>query len=245
MVQRTESTSYSSQQHRKLSSARQTLGAPNVGEYGHNVRAWARRLREGKTEFLTLGFATPIFANGVTIWESWGNGFVTDVEVRNKTTGGYMSVFSGQDPSQPGSVVDFQVSFPQTTFRVDAVRVTVDAHHASVREQIDAVQLHGVADPPGLVSSLRSGFDAPDKQEKETVSTTRGSGLGSSSQDQTQSGSTSSQLKGTPFLSSAARPSRVEDVRLANIDQTDLDQLLGDGRTLEQLLEQIDIPWTN
>ena len=129
-------------------SAAQTLGAPNVFTYGDSPNAWSANVVNGTTEFLTLGFATPVFASGITVRESWGNGFVTMLEVRNASTGAFTTVFSGVDPSAQGSVVDFLVNFVQTTFLVDAIRVSINTSHSGVWEEVDSVLLHGVTTPP-------------------------------------------------------------------------------------------------
>ena len=131
-------------------SADQATGAPNVATYGDNPLAWTANSQNGTTEFLTLGYATPLYANGVTVRETNGNGFVTKVELRNAVTGAYQQVWAGVDPTAPGSPADFNVSFTQTSYLVDAVRVTIDTNHSTTWEEIDAVELlsSGTSSPP-------------------------------------------------------------------------------------------------
>jgi hypothetical protein len=69
---------------------------------------------------LTLGYATPLLADGVTIRETYGNGFVTKVELRNASTGVFETVWAGTDPTQPGSPADFAISFDRRSYLVDA-----------------------------------------------------------------------------------------------------------------------------
>ena len=69
----------------------------------------------------TVGYGTPVNATGVSVRETLGNGFVSKVEVRD-TGGVFHEVFSGPDPSQPGAPADFTVTFPTTSYKVDAVR---------------------------------------------------------------------------------------------------------------------------
>src|SRR6185295_3125525 len=57
----------------------QALGAPNVTSYGDNSSAWTPSSQNGTSEYITVGYATPVYATGVTIRETWGNGFVTRV----------------------------------------------------------------------------------------------------------------------------------------------------------------------
>jgi hypothetical protein len=135
---------YSSQYGPAINEAAQALGAPNVTAYGDDRRAWAPLPTNGTTEWIALGYTTPVYATGVTIRETWGNGFVTKVEVRNQSTQAFETVWSGTDPTAPGSVADFVVSFAARTYLVDAVRITVDTNHSlGTWEEIDAVQLVG------------------------------------------------------------------------------------------------------
>lgn len=127
--------------------AARALGEPGVFDYADDPNAWAPFEQNGTTEFITLGFDTPLFANGVTIRENQGNGFVTRIDVLD-TYGTYHTVWTGTDPSLPGSVVDFQVSWTLTDYLVQGVRIHVDTdHNQDTWEEIDAVQLHGWAIP--------------------------------------------------------------------------------------------------
>lgn len=127
--------------------AARALGEPDVFDYADDPNAWAPLEQNGTTEFLTLGFDTPVFADGVTIRQNQGNGFVTRVDVLD-IGGDYHTVWTGTDPSLPGSVVDFQVSWTRTGYLVQGVRIHVDTDHdQDTWEEIDAVQLHGWAIP--------------------------------------------------------------------------------------------------
>ena len=99
-----------------------------------------------------------MLAAGVVVRETYGNGFVTRVEVRNAETGEFETVSTETDPSQPGTPVDYLVSWPKTAYSVDAVRIIVDTNHnLSTYEEIDAVWLLGHAPPPPQASSTESG----------------------------------------------------------------------------------------
>jgi RHS repeat-associated protein len=125
-------------------SAAQATGAPNVTAYGDDSRAWAPSSKNGTTEYITLGYTTAVYANGVTIRETCGNGFVTKVEVRNAASGTLETVWTGTDSSTPNTLADFSIPFDQRTYLVDAVRVTIDTNrNVSAWEEIDAVQLRG------------------------------------------------------------------------------------------------------
>ncbi|MCO8121989.1 S8 family serine peptidase [Stieleria sp. TO1_6] len=129
-------------------SAEQSLGPPDTFAYGDIETAWAPLYANGTDEFLTVGFERPLLASGVSIRETYGNGFVRGVEVRDATTGHYVTVSTGPDPSQPNQPVDYVLSWPQTEFPVDAVRIAVDTdHNLDAYEEIDSVQLRGVTVP--------------------------------------------------------------------------------------------------
>ncbi len=134
---------WSSQHGSSNWSAAQAVGAPNVSAYGDNSKAWTPSTQNNSTpEYLTLGYATPVYASGVTIRESCGNGFVTKVEVRNASTSAFETVWIGMDISTPNTLADFSVSFAQRSYLVDAVRITIDTNRStSSWEEIDAVSL--------------------------------------------------------------------------------------------------------
>src|SRR5262249_22130270 len=98
------------------------------------------------------------------------NGFVTRVELID-VNGARHSVWSGTDPSKPDSVVDFLVSFPLTSYLVKGVKITIDTTHvADDWEEIDSVQLHGIApnhapeldgSAAGLLTSVLAGAANP------------------------------------------------------------------------------------
>ena len=61
------------------------------------------------------------------------------------TAGVSHTVWSGQDPSAPGTPVNFRIDFVATDFAVAGVTVHVDTdHNSDTWEEIDAVALHGV-----------------------------------------------------------------------------------------------------
>jgi hypothetical protein len=134
----------------------QALGAPNTFQYGDHETAWSASTPDGNgVEYITLGYATPVFATGGIVRETYGNGFVTKLEVREVGSNTFHTVWTGTDPSLPGTPVSFDVSWPQTAFLVDALRVTTNSRHNSDInvsgegwEAIDAVQLRGWDNPP-------------------------------------------------------------------------------------------------
>jgi len=125
--------------------AAQTLGAPNTFSYGDESTAWAPLSKNGTLEFISVGFLTPVFADGATIRETWGNGFVYQIDVID-VFDTLHTVWSGIDPSLPGTPIDFLATWTETSFLVDGLKIYTDTNHnRRTWEEIDSIQLHGVA----------------------------------------------------------------------------------------------------
>jgi len=142
---------FSSQYGTTTFSSAQALGEPNTFSYGDSAGAWAPAIVNGTSEYLKVGFAVLLRATGVTVRETFGNGFITRVDVIDTSNVSHL-VWKGVDNSLPGSPVDFQVNFSQTSYLVKAVKIYVSTKHSIGYEEIDAVQLHGT---PGV------GFENP------------------------------------------------------------------------------------
>ena len=124
-------------------SAAQTLGPPNTLSYGDIPTAWTPLVRNGTLEFVTVGFATPVFATGTTVRETWGNGFVVRVDAVD-TADVLHTVWTGVDPSQPGTPVEFTPTWAPTPYLVKGIKITVDTNHnLGTFEEIDSIELHG------------------------------------------------------------------------------------------------------
>ena len=136
---------FSSQYSTGSWSAAQALGVPNTNSYGDIPTSWAPSAPNAGVEFITVGYTTPLYANGVTVRETLGNGFVTRIELLD-VSDQYHVVWTGVDPSQPGTPVDFFVSFPTTSYLVKGVKVVIDTSLKSTYEEIDAIKLHGTLD---------------------------------------------------------------------------------------------------
>ncbi|MCH7700874.1 MAG: VCBS repeat-containing protein [Planctomycetes bacterium] len=123
-------------------SAQQALGAPDTFAYGDIPTAWAPLEANGGPEYLTLGFTPHRFSTGVTVRETFGNGFVSEIEVLD-VNDELHTVWTGVDPSRQGQPVDFLIEWAQTEYLVKGVTIHVDTSSSSSWEEIDAVQLHG------------------------------------------------------------------------------------------------------
>ncbi|PXW85202.1 hypothetical protein C8R34_12126 [Nitrosomonas sp. Nm84] len=149
-------------------SAAQTLGPPDVTTYGDVSDAWTAATKNGTLEYVAVGYAVPVYAYGATIRETWGNGFVYRVDV--KDVGGiWHKVWEGADSSLPGKPVDFFVNWNITNYLVDGVKVFVNTdHNLGTWEEIDAIQLHGLTTNTMPAVSIK----APDNVASESYLST-------------------------------------------------------------------------
>ena len=150
MIYATSVINYSSQFSPGAWSAAQALGAPDTFAYGDIGTAWAPLPRNGSLEYITVGFATPLYADGFTVRETYGNGFVYQVDALDANNVLH-TIWSGTDPSLPGTPVDFSVNFARTTYHVIGLKVYTDTNHdLNAWEEIDAIQLRGDPNIPGV-----------------------------------------------------------------------------------------------
>jgi hypothetical protein len=129
-------------------SAQQVIGAPDTTTYGDISTSWAPGPINGTNEFITVGYATPVYATGSTIRETYGNGFVTQIDAVD-TSNVLHTVWNGTDPSLPGSPVDFLATWSTTNYLVNGLKIYTNTdHNLSAWEEIDSIQLHGVSTVP-------------------------------------------------------------------------------------------------
>ncbi|HEX3151280.1 MAG TPA: LamG-like jellyroll fold domain-containing protein [Gemmataceae bacterium] len=134
---------YSSQYTTTSWSAAQATGPSNTASYGDFSTSWAPTSINGTQEYLTLGFATPEVSSGAIIRETDGNGFVTKIDAID-TSSVVHTVWTGTDPSEPGTPVDFYATWTQTPYQVAALKIYIDTNHnLGAYEEIDSVQLVG------------------------------------------------------------------------------------------------------
>ncbi|MBD2135391.1 hypothetical protein H6F47_23955, partial [Sphaerospermopsis sp. FACHB-1094] len=151
----------------------QILGQPNTLSYGDLPTSWAPRPANADgdlqaDEFITVGFATPVYASGIEVRETYGNGFVRSIDLLSNQ-GTYYSVWSGIDTSKPGLPVDFRINFDQTSYLVVGARINVDIDHTSGWEEIDSVKLIGTT---GAVTGTITNDDLPSVSLSLTSATT-------------------------------------------------------------------------
>jgi hypothetical protein len=149
---------FSSERSDDYGSAAQALGPPDTFIYGTGywTLAWMPYYKPAAHEYLTLGFTTPVYATGATIRETSGNGFVYQVDALD-TNDVLHTVWTGTDPSQPGSPVDFLIAWAPTPYLVKGLKIYVDTtlnHNPYSSDAIDSVQLH---DASGMSYTQQAG----------------------------------------------------------------------------------------
>jgi len=139
---------FSSQYGDMVWSAAQTLGPADTFKYCDCHSNWAPetpdRTPEDPFEFLSLAFDQPVFADGVTVVEAFGNGFVARIDLIDVDDITH-TVFDGDDSTADGIWSFSRFNFPRTGYLVKAVTVYIDSLNSPAWEEIDAVQLHGFA----------------------------------------------------------------------------------------------------
>jgi len=134
---------YSSQYSTTSWSANQALGSSNTFSYGDIASAWAPLAKNGTLEYLTLGFATPVQSIGAVVRETYGNGFVYQIDALDSQNNLH-TVWTGNDMSQAGSPVDASFSWGKTSFQTVGLKLYVNTdHNVGAWEEIDSVKLLG------------------------------------------------------------------------------------------------------
>ena len=125
------------------------MGIPTTFAYGDISTSWAPSAQNDGEHWLELGFTTPVYSTGAVIRETYGAGFVTQIDVSGPATA-LTTVWSDTDTTVAGAPTNFRVTWTQTAFLVDAMRIYVDTDRdASAWEEIDAALLIGSSDPSG------------------------------------------------------------------------------------------------
>ncbi|MEO2002952.1 MAG: LamG-like jellyroll fold domain-containing protein, partial [Candidatus Poribacteria bacterium] len=87
---------YSSECSASNWSASQALGIPTTFSYGDITTSWAPSAQNDGEQWIELGFTTPVYATGAIVRETYGNGFVTQIDVSGPSTG-LTTVWAGSD----------------------------------------------------------------------------------------------------------------------------------------------------
>jgi hypothetical protein len=126
-------------------SAREMIGAPNQPKCGDYRGAWAPSPADGGTEFVELGFATPVYATQLNVYETSVPGSIVRVEFFR--TDGADVVTREFVISTPDCPRIFTVNV-STPFLTNRVKLTLNTSRSGW-EEIDAVELVGTTTATG------------------------------------------------------------------------------------------------
>jgi hypothetical protein len=147
---------FSSQWGTSSWSAGQATGAPNTNSCGDITTAWASATSDGQREFLVLGYSTPQNVASIIIRETYNPGAVDTIYLRNASNGSWNMVFSQTAMSVTICPRDFIVNITPTSYLVNAVRLAINSPSVSGWNEIDAVGISSIQNPPTSVKNYES-----------------------------------------------------------------------------------------
>jgi hypothetical protein len=129
-------------------SADQATGAPDTPECGDYTTAWATEDYD-TVEWIELDYDTPVLPTEVNIFQTYNPDQVIQVALRD-LTGEYQTVYLGK-PQDESDDCPFVLHIPVEgiDWQVDGVKITIDQTELENWNEIDAVELVGIADRPG------------------------------------------------------------------------------------------------
>lgn len=117
-------------------------GPPSVAGCQDSPNAWAAA-EPNSLEILELRYATPVFAVGVIVHQSYNPGFISQIELFDER--GNASIIYTAEPALSEECPQLlEVTFAQTLNRIVAVRLTIDQRPGANWSEIDAVELLGL-----------------------------------------------------------------------------------------------------
>ncbi|GIV34513.1 MAG: hypothetical protein KatS3mg031_2048 [Chitinophagales bacterium] len=132
---------FSSQAGEKNNAAIQIMGKPEVmPQCGDCFCAWMPADTESKSEFIEVGFARPMQAAQVAVFENLNPGTITKIYLLAED-GSRHEVFSGPSPAVQETCRTFRITFPLTAYKVTGVRVELNPSLVAGKNQIDAIAL--------------------------------------------------------------------------------------------------------
>jgi hypothetical protein len=129
-------------------SAMQATGAPDTPECGDYTTAWASEGYD-TVEWIELDYDTPVLPTEVNIYQTYNPNQVIQVALRD-LEGNYQTVYLGT-PKDESDDCPFVLNIPieGIDWQVDGVRITIDQTELEDWNEIDAVELVGIAERPG------------------------------------------------------------------------------------------------
>lgn len=125
-------------------SAMQATGEPDVNECADSTLAWASASGSGE-ESLTLAFAQAVVPLQVNIHQNLTPGGIVRVELTDAVTGETIVIADSTDPATEPCPRVFELSITDVDVPVNAVTVHLDESLVGYWNEIDAVELVGIA----------------------------------------------------------------------------------------------------
>lgn len=116
-------------------------GPPDVEGCQDSPDAWAAAA-PNSLETLEVRFATPVFAVGLNVYQSYHPGFISKIELLDER-GEARTVYSATPAPAETCPAVLSVTFAQTLTRIVGARLTVDQRAGATWAEIDAVELLG------------------------------------------------------------------------------------------------------
>jgi hypothetical protein len=129
-------------------SAMQAVGAPDTPECGDYTTAWATADYD-TVEWIELDYDTPVLPTAVNIFQTYNPNQVIQVALRD-LAGDYQTVYLGTPQEESGDC-PFVLHIPVegVDWQVDGIKITIDQTELEDWNEIDAVELVGIAERPG------------------------------------------------------------------------------------------------
>jgi|GEM_PF-674943 len=138
-------------------SAAQATGEPNVAECGDDSKAWAA-LYADTEEWLEVTYDVAMYVTQINIHQTYSPNQVVKVELIDLTST-YYEVYTGEPEAEDCPYI-LTIDVAQTDYPVGGVRITLDQSALQDWNEIDAVELVGVA--AGAVPTPGPAAEPPD-----------------------------------------------------------------------------------
>ena len=125
-------------------SAMQATGAPDTSECGDQTTAWASATA-GTEEWIELTYDTLVFPTQVNIYQTYYPNQVVKVELIDNASV-YHIVYTGEPESIEQCPYILSIPVKDADYLVAGVRITIDQSQIGNWNEIDAVELVGVAE---------------------------------------------------------------------------------------------------
>jgi len=127
-------------------SAAQATGAPDTFSYGDIGTAWATLGSDDGIHWIELNYTYLVYATGVNVRETYNPGALIKIDLKDYS-GTYHTVWTGSDPNTgiPDSIGWSNITFAQTTYPTNTVRLYLNTSLVPGWNEIDAVELVGIS----------------------------------------------------------------------------------------------------